>query len=218
MQSPAAEASPRLLAKDAGLVSSPRCIARSSPLVRLLTGILFVTIALAVTSACDAATPARGLSAPRADLIARAQPTNPHPTPLRPPGAGRHAPRAHTARPVRLARREAAGASNLRQTGSSSAARVSAHTHRDLATGRLPAPRHPQRRNRAVPVHAVRGPPGPRPRPQSRILLMQARAPRIPSGALRRARYLPSRARPRAARVPARMAAPESSDARPPPA
>jgi hypothetical protein len=199
-------------------VGSPRITARSSPLVRLLTGMWFVTLALAAAPACDAATPAHKPSAPRADVIARAQPANPRPTPLRPPGPGRHAPRAHTARPVRLARREASANSNLRLAGSSSAVRVSAHSHRDVATGRLPAPRHPLRRHRALPAHAGRGPPGPRPRPQPRHPLLQPRAPRIRSGAPRRAHYLPSRARPRTARVPARLAAPESSDARPPPA
>ncbi len=207
-----------MFAKDLRRVASLRITARSSPLVRLLTGMLFVTLALAVTPACEAATPAHGPSALQAGVIARVPPASPHPAPLTPPGPSRHAPRAHTARPVRLARREASGAANLRLAGSSSAVQVSAHTHRDLATGRLPAPRHPLRRHRAIPAHAGRGPPAPRSRPQSRHPLMQTRAPRIPSGAPRRARYLPSRARPRAARVPARLAAPESSDARPPPA
>jgi hypothetical protein len=186
--------------------------------VRLLTGMLFVALALAVAPACDAATRARGPSAPRARAIAQVLAESPSPAPRRPPGPSRHVPRAHTARPVRLARREASGHASLRQSGSSSAVRVSAHTQHDLATGRLPVPRHPQRRHRAVPVHAGRGPPGPRPRPQPRYALLQSRAPRAPSGAPRRTHHLPSRARPHAARVPDRLAAPESSDARPPPA
>jgi len=217
-RSPAPDPSPRFNAAIPHHDSAPRFRTRSSPLVRLLTGMLCVTLALAVTPAFAAATPARGLSAPMARTIARVHATSPLPTPRRQPSPGRHVPRAHAARPVRLARREASGSASLRFAGSSAAVRVSPHTHRDHAARRLPAPRHPQRRHRAVSAHAGRGPPGPRPRPQPRHPLLKPRAPRISTGAPRRAHRLRSRARPRSARVPVRMAAPESSDARPPPA